>query len=103
MAIWRPPQQAARRIVMKFFMIFGTLMAACSIAQAQVAVDGYFKKDGTYVAPHYRSPPDSSRYNNYSSRGSYSPYTGKAGTVDPAQKYEPPSYQAPHYYNPKKF
>lgn len=31
-------------------------------------VKGYTKKDGTYVAPHYRSAPDSNRYNNYNSR-----------------------------------
>lgn len=34
--------------------------------QAQdVYVDGYYRKDGTYVQPHVRSAPDSSRSNNY--------------------------------------
>lgn len=27
-------------------------------AMAQVYVDGYTKKDGTYVQPHYRSTPN---------------------------------------------
>ncbi len=29
---------------------------------------GYIKKNGTYVAPHYKSNPDGRRYNNYGSR-----------------------------------
>jgi len=62
------------------------VLAATLIAQpllAQVRVKGYVKKDGTYVAPHYRSAPDGNRFNNYSARGNINPYTGKAGTVDP--------------------
>ena len=50
---------------------------------AQVRVKGYYRKNGTYVAPHYRSSPNSSRLDNYSSRGNYNPYTGKRGTVNP--------------------
>lgn len=33
--------------------------------QSQVQVDGYTRSDGTYVAPHVRSAPDESRWNNY--------------------------------------
>lgn len=29
---------------------------------------GYFKKNGTYVSPHYKSSPDGRRYNNKGSR-----------------------------------
>lgn len=36
-------------------------------AHAIVRVRGYYKKSGTYVAPHYRSNPDGYRYNNYGS------------------------------------
>lgn len=35
-------------------------------ASAQVAVQGYFKKDGTYVSPHVRTRPDGLCSNNYS-------------------------------------
>jgi hypothetical protein len=52
-------------------------------ASAQVYVKGYTKKDGTYVAPHYRSSPDGSRYNNYSTIGNMNPYTGQPGTKSP--------------------
>lgn len=46
-------------------------------------VKGYTRSDGTYVAPHYRSSPDSSKLNNWSSQGNYNPHTGATGTVDP--------------------
>lgn len=74
-------------------------------AVAQVRVKGYTRKDGTYVAPHYRSSPNSSKYDNYSTKGNYNPYTGKAGSVDPyRQPYEAPaySYTAPIYAPPSR-
>lgn len=46
-------------------------------------VKGYTRKDGKYVAPHYRSKPDKSKSNNWSSKGNTNPYTGKKGTKDP--------------------
>jgi hypothetical protein len=36
-----------------------------SSAFAVVDVDGYYRKNGTYVAPHQRSNPDGNPYNNY--------------------------------------
>ena len=52
-------------------------------SHSSVAVHGYTKRNGTYVAPHYRSAPDHSKANNWSSRGNVNPYTGKAGTKAP--------------------
>lgn len=48
-------------------------------SSASVWVKGYYRSNGTYVSPHYRSNPDSSRYNNWSSWGNYNPYTGVRG------------------------
>jgi len=45
-----------------------------------VRVRGYTSDDGAYVAPHYRSAPDRSETNNWSTRGNLNPYTGDAGT-----------------------
>lgn len=47
------------------------LLAAGS-ASAQVSVGGYTRSNGTYVAPHVRSAPNSSPYDNYGSRSSQS-------------------------------
>lgn len=51
-----------------------------SPAEAASRVRGYTRSNGTYVQPHYRSNPDSSRFNNYSTRSNYNPYSGKYGT-----------------------
>lgn len=56
---------------------FSVLTAAPSVAGY---VNGYTRKDGTYVAPHYRSNPNSTQRDNYSTYGNTNPYTGKTGT-----------------------
>ena len=58
---------------------------------AQVSVQGYYRKDGTYVRPHYRSSPDKSYNNNWSVRPNINPYTGKRGTKSPTWNDRPPS------------
>lgn len=45
-----------------------------------VPVKGYYRSDGTYVAPHMRSAPDGDPSNNWSTRGNVNPYTGEEGT-----------------------
>jgi hypothetical protein len=50
------------------------------IAFSEVYANGYYRKDGTYVQPHYRSDPDGNFYNNWSTKGNYNPYTGAYGT-----------------------
>ncbi|MBB5575357.1 MULTISPECIES: hypothetical protein [Rhizobium] len=42
-------------------------------------VNGYYRNNGTYVAPHYRSNRDSTVTNNYSYEGNTNPYTGRSG------------------------
>lgn len=76
-------------------------MLIASAAEAGgVRVRGYTRKDGTYVAPHYRSSPNSSKSDNYSTRGNYNPYTGALGTVDPYRVEVPalPSGYIPQTY-----
>jgi len=41
------------------------LMSVATPIFADTYVNGYTRKDGTYVRPHVRSSPDSSRANNY--------------------------------------
>src|SRR4051812_19073256 len=43
-------------------------------------VNGYERKDGTYVAPYERTQANTTRDDNYGTRGNYNPYTGKTGT-----------------------
>lgn len=74
------------------------LLALLMVVDAGAAdrVRGYTRRDGTYVAPHYRSSPDSSTLNNYSTKSNINPYTGQTGTQEPMRLRTPsPSYVAP--------
>ncbi|MBB3193141.1 hypothetical protein [Roseateles terrae] len=66
-------------------------MAATVFAKGggAVAVRGYVKKDGTYVAPHMRSAPDANFQNNWSTTGNVNPYTGEPGKVETAPAAQP--------------
>lgn len=68
---------------MRFFIFGLAALAISASVSAQVHVKGYKTKNGTYVAPHYRSAPDGNPYNNYSTRGNINPYTGQPGTKNP--------------------
>ena len=78
------------------------LILSVGAASAQVHVNGYTKKDGTYVAPHERTAPDSTKLNNYSTQGNVNPYTGRAGTVspEPSSTYATPAYPYPSVSQP---
>lgn len=73
-------------------------MIVASSAGAQVFVQGYTTKNGTYVAPHYRSAPDSNPYNNWSVKPNVNPYTGKMGTKSPyGGPYTRPTFGSPSF------
>jgi hypothetical protein len=47
------------------------------------SVSGYTNSHGTYVAPHHATNPNSTKLDNYSTRGNVNPYTGAVGTKSP--------------------
>lgn len=58
------------------------IFSVSSIAEAKtIKVKGYFKPStGSYIAPHFKTSPNKTKLDNYSTKGNYNPYTGKAGT-----------------------
>lgn len=52
---------------MRLFLAALALIFA-SAAFADTHVKGYYKKNGTYVEPHYRSSPNSTTNDNYSTK-----------------------------------
>ena len=55
-----------------------------TLSHAQdVRVNPYFRSNGTFVQPHFRTPPNRNSFDNFSTRGNSNPYTGKRGSVDP--------------------
>ena len=41
---------------------------------------GYIKTDGTYVQPHFKTQPNSTNHDNFSTTPNTNPYTGQSGT-----------------------
>jgi hypothetical protein len=60
--------------------VLAIVCAISHIAQADVYVRSYFRSNGTYVSPHYRSNPDGNFYNNWSTYPNINPYMGARGT-----------------------
>ena len=46
-------------------IVASSLLATANTASAYVSVNGYFKSNGTYVAPHIRTSPDGYKWNNF--------------------------------------
>ncbi len=75
------------RVLLCFVALF-IVLAEVAEAQNRVRVRGYFRRDGTYVQPHYRTAPDGNPYNNYSFPGNYNPNTGRITPGDPLNYLE---------------
>lgn len=73
-----------KRLVRHLALItMGVTFAFGAAVADSTTVRGYIKKDGTYVAPHVRTTPNSSKLDNWSTKGNTNPYTGKEGKKDP--------------------
>lgn len=62
---------------------------ASKSSKSEVHVNGYSRKNGTHVAPHYRSAPNGTKRDNWSAKGNVNPHTGKPGTKDPNTPAKP--------------
>ena len=79
-------------IIKKIFLIIAFIFFLFDFAFGQtnsnhIKVNGYTRKDGTYVQPYFRTAPNSTKNDNFSTKGNTNPYTGKPGWVDPDSKY----------------
>ena len=64
-------------------LIFGVLGFSFNAEAKTTKVKGYFKSSGTYVNSYYKTSPNKTKLDNYSTKGNYNPYTGKKGSVNP--------------------
>lgn len=56
---------------------------------APVYVAPHVTKSGSYVQGSMRTAPNSTRLDNYSTKGNVNPYTGKSGTKSPYKPVKP--------------
>ena len=81
-----------------FFFIAFLFAAATSFAQNSTYVSGYTNRNGTYVQGYYRTTPNTTRNDNYSTIGNVNPYSGSYGTKLADSYYAAtPTYSAPSY------
>lgn len=64
------------KLLVLFFLLF-----SCSAFAQDVWVNGYYRSNGSYVSGHYRSRPNSTKNDNFSTVGNVNPYTGKPGDL----------------------
>ncbi len=77
-------------LLLIFFLGITSLFA--QVNSNKVWVKSYYKSDGTYVSGHYRTAPNKTNKDNYTTKPNYNPHTGTKGTVKPDNK---PNYN-PH-------
>lgn len=68
-------------ILISALMFFSTF----SFAYAKISsIRGYVKPStGRYVAPYFKTSPNKTKIDNFSTKGNINPFTGKKGTVNP--------------------
>lgn len=72
---------------MKRYAIFLTLALIPVASMADRYTHSYVRSDGTYVSGYHSTSPNSTRNDNYSTRGNINPYTGTPG-------YHPRDYES---------
>ncbi len=84
-----------------FFFLF--LFSFAQTNPNHVYVSGYYRSNGTYVKPHYRTAPNNTNRDNFSTRGNINPYTGQPGYIKPdsntSSTHTPSTYSNTTYSN----
>ena len=72
-----------KALLLTVALLIASIAIPIDNAFSQTYIQGYYRSNGTYVAPHWKSSPDRSYNNNWSVKPNYNPYTGKRGTRNP--------------------
>jgi len=87
---------------MTILMVLAVICITALSANADVRVRGYYRRNGTYVQPHYRSNPDGNFYNNWSTYPNINPHTGAIGTKRTPSYSGGYSWRTPSYRSSSK-
>ena len=75
--------KSMKKSILLAVLLLSFLSFSVSAEARTTRVKGYYKPStGRYVAPHYKTTPNRTKIDNYSTKGNYNPYTGKKGTVN---------------------
>lgn len=67
----------------KIVLAAAVTLTASSPSWADQYVQGYYRSNGTYVQPYWRSDPDGNPFNNFTYPGNLNPYTGEVALGNP--------------------
>lgn len=71
------------KLIFTFFLALLWLVSSSQTNPRHVYVKPYVKKNGTYVPGHYRTAPNQTNRDNFSTSPNVNPYNGKRGYVRP--------------------
>ena len=66
-----------------FIVLISLTIQGQSRSSSDVYVKGYVRKNGTVVPGYYRSAPNNTNRDNFSTKGNTNPYTGSKGHIEP--------------------
>jgi len=64
--------------------IISSLVFTASVEAKTIKVKSYYKPTtGKYINSYFKTSPNKTKIDNYSTKNNYNPYTGKKGYVNP--------------------
>ena len=73
-----------KKIFLLLVLLIGVFSFSVAAEARTIRVREYYKPStGSYVMSHYKTSPNRSLFDNYSTKGNYNPFTGKKGYVNP--------------------
>lgn len=73
-------------IIFIFVFILSIINSFGQTNDSHVYVRPHFRKNGTYIEGYWRTAPNNTNMDNFSTKGNYNPYTGEAGSISPDNK-----------------
>lgn len=74
--------------IINTLVILGLILSFSIVEAKTIKVNSYYKPSiGRYVNSYFKTSPNKTKIDNYSSKYNYNPYTGKKGSVNP-YKYQ---------------
>jgi hypothetical protein len=88
-------------LVLAIALFAFTVSSNAQVNPSSTYVSGYTKADGTYVQGYYKTTPNSTNRDNYTTKPNVNPYTNQPGTVAPDNKPAPTyNYNTPSTTTP---
>ncbi|WP_448698125.1 hypothetical protein ACFGVR_14990 [Mucilaginibacter sp. AW1-3] len=82
--------KSLRLLLLVAVSLFAFVMTSrAQVNPSQVWVPGYTRSDGTYVNGYYKTTPNSTNRDNFTTKPNVNPYTGQPGYIQPDSKPAP--------------